>query len=627
MLESIRERSQGGLAVGILGVVILSFVFAGVGSYFNSEVDQTAAKVNGEEINLSTVEQAYQSERARMEAQFGQAFAELASSDEYIAQMRQGVLDRLVGEILLNQKVDNLGLRASDEQVRNTIREMQEFQIGGQFNNDRYLAIIRQAGFQPNSFRDYLRKEITRQQLTNALLASAFSLDDETKDILALQQQTRNARYLTVDAKPFSNDVNIQDDELRAFYEENLSNYDTQEQIDVAYVELKSSDLIDGIEVSEEQIEEYYQNNINNYQTNEERRASHILFEFGDDEDASAEKAEEVLAKVVAGEDFAELAKQYSEDTVSAELGGDLDWFGRDVMDPAFEEAVFALENVGDTTEVVSSEFGLHIIKLTDLKAKEVVPLADVREEITNNLKQDGASEEFYNLQEQMANIAFEQPDELIDVAATANTEVKNTGLFTRGNGPQPFDSVIVLNQVFNDTLIEDAVNSEAIEVSDEHIIFARVKQHEPERTKSFDEVKDEITASLSEKKAQELAKNWTNELRNSVAQGDSIDALLEEKAITWENKEAVGRFAYDMPAEVRTELFKLSTKDDNKLSVIELSDGNVALVELLGVNEAESFEDAQLTSTGQSLASQQAQTLVLGIVDALKDNSEVVTY
>jgi peptidyl-prolyl cis-trans isomerase D len=627
MLESIRERSQGGLAAGILGVVILSFVFAGVGSYFNTEVDQTAAKVNGEEINLSTLEQAYQSERARLEAQFGQAFAELASSDEYLTQMREGVLDRLVGEILLNQQAEKLGMRVSDEQIREAILSMQEFQIGGQFNNDRYTAIIRQAGFQPNTFRDYLRNELTRQQLTNALLSSSFALSKETEQILALQQQTRDARFLTIDAKPFAEDVVIEESELKAFYESHLSSYDTEEQISVAYVELKSEDLVDTIEVSEAQIEEYYQNNINDYQTDEERRASHILFEFGDDEAAATQQANEVLSKVQAGEDFADLAKQYSADTVSAELGGDLDWFGVGVMDPAFETAAFALENVGDTTDVVTSEFGLHIIQLTDIKPREVVELAEAREDVLNTLKREGASEAFYNLQEQMANTAFELPDELDEVALIAETQIKTTALFSRSNAPQPLSSVIVLNQIFDEALIEDRVNSDPIEIEDEHILFARVEQHEPERTKTFDEVKGDIEEALSETKAQELAKNWANTLLNSIASNESIDPLLAEKSMAWENKEAVGRFAYDMPVEVRTELFKLSAEGESRLSVVDLSDGNVGLVELLKINQPTSFEDAQVDGMAQNLATQQAQSLVLGVVDALKSNSEVVTY
>jgi peptidyl-prolyl cis-trans isomerase D len=541
--------------------------------------------------------------------------------------MRSGVLDRLVGEILLNQQVEKLGLRASDQQVRETILGMEEFQLGGQFNNDRYTAIIRQAGFQPGAFRDYLRKEITRQQLTNALLSSSFALNDETQQVLTLQQQTRDTRFLTIDAQPFAQEVSIDEGELKAFYESNLSDYDTQEQISVAYVELKSSDLLGTIEVTDAQVEEYYQNNINDYQTDEERRASHILFELGDDEVAVTEQANAVLKRVQDGEDFAELAKEYSADAVSAELGGDLDWFGLGVMDPAFESAVFALENAGDTTEVVATEFGLHIIKLTDIKLKQVVELAEVRQEVIDSLKQDGASNAFYNLQEQMANTAFELPDELVEVASIAETQVKRTELFSRTEAPQPLDSAVVLNQIFDVALIEDRVNSDPIEIGDEHILFARVEQHEPERTKTLDEVKDEIKLSLSESKAQELAKEWAQTLIDAIADNQPIDDLLAEKSLSWDSKEAVGRFAFDLPAEVRSELFKMDTEGNNNLSVVDLDDGNVALVELLKINQPDGFEDAQVSGMARNLATQQAQSLVLGVVDALKANSEVVTY
>ena len=242
---------------------------------------------------------------------------------------------------------------------------MQEFQLDGKFNNDRYLAILRQAGFQTNNFRDYMRVDMVRRQLSQSLMATEFALTSEAKAAHLMQQQTRDIRYVNVPAAKFLEQVNITDDEILTYYQSNISQFDTEQKVSLSYVELVLGDLLPGIEVSEEELAEYYQQNLADYRTDEERQAAHILFESAEEDETIAEKAEEVLAKIKAGEDFAGLAKLFSTDTFSAENGGDLGWFGKDIMDPAFEDAAFSLENKGDVSGVVKSEFGYHIIKLT----------------------------------------------------------------------------------------------------------------------------------------------------------------------------------------------------------------------------------------------------------------------
>lgn len=180
MLEKIREGSQGFWAAAILGLVILSFVFAGVGGYISSG-EPAAAKVNGEEISVVALERAYESERRRLESQFGEAFSALAADAEYLKQFRQSVLDRLIGDKLIEQAAKQMGLRVSEAQIIDAVVNMPEFQIGGEFNNDRFQAIVRQAGFQTNTFRDYMRTDMTRRQVSNALLGSEFALPGETQ--------------------------------------------------------------------------------------------------------------------------------------------------------------------------------------------------------------------------------------------------------------------------------------------------------------------------------------------------------------------------------------------------------------------------------------------------------------
>jgi len=621
MLERIREGSQGIIAKVIIGLVILTFALAGVGGYLTASGDEPAATVNGQEIPLSSLERAYQNERARMESQFGAAFSELASDATYLKNFRQGILDRLIADELLSQTAENLGLRVSDAQIRRSIVEMPEFQLDGKFNNDRYLALLRQSGFQPNGFVDYMRKEMTRQQVVQAVLGSEFSLKNEANQAFELQQQTRDLRFVEVAANKFVEGIAPGEQQMKDYYQQNLSNYDTQEQVSVDYVRLTLDKLTDIAQVSEQEVQQYYDNNQGQYKTEEERRASHILIEFGDDEAAAQQQAEDILAKVKSGSDFAELATEFSADSFSAENGGDLEWFNRGVMDPAFDDAAFSLGAVGDTSELVKTSFGYHIIKLTDVKPEVIVSLDEVKEEITAAAKKDKANTEFFNLQQRMNELAFEIPDSLEDVAAETDQEVRTSGLFARGTAPQVLSNTKVINAAFSSELINDGVNSEVIEISPEEAIVLRVVKHQPVRTKQFEEVSAGIEAALVAELSQQKAKQWAQELVDKLAQEQDINSELTSHELSWQDKGQVTRFAADLAASVREQAFKMA---EQGVEVVEMANGNVALLELVKVNLPDSSDEAQLASLERRLAANHGQQLYADFVEALKADAKI---
>ena len=198
MLERMREGATGIFAKVVLGLVILSFVFAGVGSYINSGGEIPAAVVNGEEISNLTLERAYQNERSRMESQLGELFSQLAANPEYLSNFRRQILERLVSEELLNQFATDSGMRVSDEDVKRAIMETPAFQLGGQFDNERFQLLIAQSGMQVHDFRELLRGDLTRRQLSDAVLSSGFTLPSEAQTALKLQKQTRTARVVKV---------------------------------------------------------------------------------------------------------------------------------------------------------------------------------------------------------------------------------------------------------------------------------------------------------------------------------------------------------------------------------------------------------------------------------------------
>ncbi|MFT6988050.1 MAG: peptidyl-prolyl cis-trans isomerase D [Paraglaciecola sp.] len=624
MLERIREGSQGPWAMGILALVILSFVFAGVGSYINSSASGAAATVNGEEIGLNELERAYQNERARMESQFGEAFATLASDTGYLQNFRQGILDRLIGEKLLDQAAQELGLRVSDEQIKSAIVGMQEFQLNGKFDNDRYLAILRQAGFQTNNFRDYMRVDMVRRQLSQSLMGTEFALTSEAKTAHLMQQQTRDIRYVNVPAAKFLEQVNISDDEILTYYQSNISQFDTEQKVSLSYVELKLEDLLPTIEVNEDELAEYYQQNNMDYRTEEERQTAHILFESAELDETIAAKADEVLAKIQAGEDFAELAKTFSSDTFSAENGGDLGWFDKDSMDPALKDAAFSLASKGDVSAVIKSEFGYHIIKLTDIKPEQVTAFETVKEEITNKVKTFKAEELFYEISERIKDVAFEVPDNLDEVQDIAGKTINTTALFSRANAPEVVSNPNVLASAFSFELIEDAVNSEVIELGSNHIMVVRVAEHEPERTKVIEEVKDQIQQTLSAQAAQQAARDWALEVKTAIDASEDVNAKLASIDLSFAEKQGVTRNDATLSQTIVNALFKLSAADT---SVVDLITGDISLVQLTQVNTALEANEQQLTSLQNRLASSKSQILYGVVIESLKAQADIEIY
>lgn len=627
MLEKIREGSQGFWAKAILGLVCITFALAGVGSYLNTRGEQPVATVNGTEIGANTFEKAYQNERARLESQYGDSFADLAADSGYLKQIRQSVLDRLIAETLFEQTAEKMGLRISAEQIKQRIVNMKEFQLDGKFNNDTYLAILRQVGYQPSTFRDTMRSDMTRQQVIQALLGTDFALSSEAEQVYQLQQQTRDIRYIQVPGSDFADQVSVSDEEINEYYQGHISQFDTQEKISLDYVELDIDDLLAGIDVSDDEINQYYQDNLDTFRTEGQRKVAHILVEFGDDEDAAKQTAQDVLAKVKAGDDFSELAAQYSADISSAENGGELDWFSKGDMDPAFEEAAFAMTDAGQVSGVVKSSFGFHIIKLLDSKLEQVTPLADAREQVIASVKQDKAINKLYSLHQRMAEVAFEVPDNLDEVAEIAGKKVQTTALFTRNDAPELFNQPAILNDVFTDEIVYQGVNSEVKEVGNNHLVVYRMHEHEAVRTRSIDEVKTQITETLTADKMQQAAVDWAQSLLAELNDGQDVSAKLAEKSVEWKEQKAMPRYGSPVAPAISNEAFKLSTADKSNRAVVEISGGDAALVEVTQINSAEAADDTQLAGLKQRLQSMKSQQAMGSFVEALKAQADIEVF
>ncbi|TYK66438.1 SurA N-terminal domain-containing protein [Colwellia echini] len=618
MLEEIREKSQGLTAKIILGLIILTFAVAGVGSYSNS-VDTSVAVVNGEEISQQAFDTAFQSQRNRMSQQFGEMFDTLSNDANYMANFRQGVLDNLINEKLIDQNSKDLAIIVSDNRLKETIREMPEFQVNGVFDNDRYLAIINQSGFfQSSDFRDYIRVEMTRRQLSQALLSSEFNLPYQEKLQLALQNQTRDIRYATIAAEQFKAGIELTDDEVNNYYLANQSRFENKEQVKVDFISLNVADIAKDIVISDAEIAQYYQENLVSFTEPEQRRISHILIEFNEDDAESAKaQAQDVLTRLEQGEDFATLAKELSSDTFSAENGGDLEWLEPGIMEESFDDAALALVNVGDTSGLVETSFGYHVLMLTDYKENVVKSLAEVEDELRIKLSHDEAQNKFFALQQEMARLSFEFPDSLEDAAAEVNVAIQTSPWILRGGNDAPFDQDNVIEAAFSDLVLQENMNSDLIEISDDLVIVLRLNKFQAANVKPLSEVEPQIKEILVEQKATELAQQTVDLLLVEFKAGAEIADQLAELNATFVIEENVARYSPALDQSISRAAFVLPHPVDGVISAstVALSNGDLALIEVTGVGVS---EGAAAPNLAQQQTSQLAQSAYESFVNSL---------
>ncbi len=619
MLERIREGSQGVVAKGILFLVIITFALSGISSYINSQADLTVAEVNGVEIGESELEQAFQNERSRMQAQFGDMIDQLMSDESYVANMRAGILERLVVEEIQKQQAKDMGVRVGDDQIKDAIRKMPEFQEAGRFNNDIYIARLRQAGYTPAQFRDYLRQQMARTQFSGAIFGSEFVLPSEKTAFGRLNGQTRSFQLAKVEAKALQAEITPEQSDLDNYYQLNQSRYQTQEKVAVEYIVIDSNEMQSQVEVSDEEVAQYYEENKASYTVTEKRRISHILVEEGE---GAETKIAEVAAKLEAGESFESLAKTYSDDTFSGENGGDLEYFDVGIFGDDFDAAVLSLSTVGQVTEAIETESGTHFIKLTELEPAVVSALDEVKEEISATLREDKVRELYIDAQTQVTQISYELSDSLVEVAKEVSLTMQTAPLSNRGQFTGDLAQPAVLNQLFDADFIEQGFNSDLIELSGDKSIVVRVSEHEPARQQSLDEVKTFVEAAVKQDKAAELAQSRAQEALEKLKSGSDFATVTSELGLTSEAHSQIGRTDSSIERNVRNGVFTMPKPVDGKseFDVIAAANGDSYIVALNAVQVEEVENDAE----SNQLAAILSRIATKALVDASKSNASV---
>ncbi|MFZ3183346.1 MAG: SurA N-terminal domain-containing protein [Pseudomonas sp.] len=605
MLQDIRDKSQGWIAKTIIGVIVVLMAFTGVEAIFQATSNsQDAAEVNGEAISQNELAQAADLQRRQMMQRLGKDFDASLLDDKML---KDAALKGLIERKILLQSAADAGFSLSPAALDQVILQIPAFQEGGKFNADLFDQRIRQQGFTRLQFRQALEKDILASQLQAGVAGSGFVTDEEIQAFARLEKQTRDFATLALKADPKA--VKLSDEQLQAYYNEHNSQFMSQEQVVLEYIELKKAAFFDQVDVKDEDLQGAYQKEIASLA--EQRQAAHILLDVSDKlSDAQARAQIEALKqRLDQGEDFAQLAKEFSKDPGSAAKGGDLGYAAPGVYDPAFEEALYALKQ-DEVSAPVRSQFGWHLIKLLGVQAPQIPSFASLKDKLVNDLKAQQVEARFVEVSKELEDAAFEASD-LSQPAQEHGLQVKTSAVVGREGGVGVTANRQVIQAAFSQEVLEDSANSGAIELDPETVVVLRVKEHRKPALLPFAEVSAGIREQLTVDLASEAVKAKGEALLTGLREGKTPVAQAQNGQ-TWKLVEAATRNQEGVDPLILQRVFRMpkpATADKPSFVGVSLASGDFVLVRLNGVNTpVEALDDEEKAMYRRFLTSRSGQ-------------------
>jgi len=572
MLLKIREKSQGVFSWLILLMICVPFALWGIQNYLDVGEESPVATVGEKEFFQRDINRAYR--------QYSENFKGM-SIDE--AQLKKLALEKLIRDEVLLQHVEDEGLAVTDKSVRDFVATLEYFQTDGKFDKERYKTLLSQQKITSDEFVRRIKKAMIMEQFQRTIVESSFSTDYDVEQFFKIQNQTRSAHFVTVPLPVVGADVG--DDEIQAYYQDNVESYRTESTVAIEYIELALDDLAKSIKPTSAQLEMFYQEQQDAFRTDERRKISHILLS---DENKALIQAAEIKERLKSSS-FGSLAGEFSADKLSASKGGDLGLIVAGDMDPDFEEIAFGLAE-GEVSDPVKTEFGYHIIKVTELTPGVVKPYEEVKKIVELGFKKVEAENIFYELGETLAEISFESPDTLDVAAESIGVAIQQTDNFTRSQGNTDISAEeSVREKAFSEDVLAGN-NSEVIELGSDRIVVLRVLNHSPSKARELSEVSGLIESRLKRDSAKQQSLEIANALKALVQSGKSLDLLAKEKGLSYVVADDLGRNNGDLPWEINRAIFvgAKPKSDQPTTMVVALESGEQAVVNLLSVTEGE---------------------------------------
>ena len=621
MLQDIREKSLGIIGKVIIGLIIAVFALFGVESIIGGFTQPpSAASVNGEEITQFQLDQNIQN----LMASIGGDLNGIDSSFlESIA------LNQLVEETLLRQKAINKSMAISPSQIDRNILATESFQISGVFNSDLAVRTMATQGLTVPMYRQSLEQRMLMSQLASAYTGSSFITDVELERFAKLSTQTRDFRYLSVTMGTRTLGTPVRDDEITAYYNNNSEQFAEEESLIIEYVLLDKSAISAELQTDVAELRQQYELERLEFEGSSEKRASHILFEVGNtnSEDVAIELAADTKSRIDAGEEFSELAMELSIDAVSAEEGGDIGFTDGTAFPVEIEEALNLLE-LNEVSSPVVSEFGVHLVKLTQAEDNSFPDFEEARDRIERELTNSEVERLYSERLQDLANLAFETGD-LLTIEEQLALDIRETEPTPRSGGTGIFSNLELVNAAYSDEVLLDGNNSDVVELSDSQSAVVRALTYREASVLPLEEVEAEIAVILRTEMERNSVQELGSELVSALEENLPIDELLAENDLQWIEELEVERNSFAVNREIVNEVFSLPVPDNElNRSDITLSNDTFVVIELTQVNEGsvDAIPEEQVTTLIESVKTDLGNNDFQAYMSSLRESSDIQT-
>ena len=620
MLEAIRQRFTGWIAILVISLIALTLVISFGNMDQTPLEDDVVITVNDTEITLFEYREEYSNKLAELQQVFGDEVPEILDQT-----IKESATEDLILRALLLDYMSKNGYRVSPEYVVELITNNPGLQVGGIFDRQNYEAILASQGVSVEQFESDLRLQLQINQLRRGFIDTSFITPNEFRQFIELQMQKRIGQLLTINSEDFIGEVVIDADQIQLYFDNNQDLFQTDEEVDVEYLSLSLDDVAATIEYSEDDLRDYYEDNLARFITNEERKSRHILIAI--DEDTNEEDALETILNVqerLASESFDEIAKEFSDDPGSAELGGDLGWAEPGLFVPEFDKVLFSLE-VNELSDPVKTDFGYHLIRLDELKEGQQQEYQDIQPELDSEYSKLLAEDKLFGLADQLADLSLQAFNELNSVADSLGLSLSRIDGVSR-NGATFFNQdPEIISILFSQNSIETSENTPLFEL-DDSIFVARVIGHRIPTTRDFSDVESGIKDYLASQEAISLANNYAELIKPQFSDNASFEGNAGELNIEASEFD-VSRGDTELSRGLVEMIFNSSSQDMAEGTIQTYIEGEKVF--LIRVNNYEDgrlelFNDEERNSAKLELSEQIGSRELNAFSEHLRKNAEV---
>ena len=619
MLQDIRDNSQGVIAKVIIGLIVAVFALFGVDSIIGGFVQSPpVAEVNGEEITQLQLDQSTQN----LVNSIG---GSLQGIDQGL--LESIALNQLIEETVLRQRAMNSAMAISSARIDRNILETPSFQINGVFDPDLAVRSMTSQGLNVPLYRQSLARSMLLSQVASAYTSSNFITASELEKIAQLTAQTRDFRYISVTLGTRTLGTAISDDEIEQYYANNQDAFTEDETIIARYVLLDKDVISQELTVDEEELLAQYDEERSQYEGSSEKRASHILLEVGADlsESAALELAATAKQRILDGEDFAALALELSSDVVSAEEGGDIGYTDGSAFPPEIEEALDTL-TLDEISDPVVTEFGVHLVKLTEDAENVFAQFEEVRDRIERELKSSEVELIYAERLQNLSNLAFETGD-LQTISEELSLNIRQSEPFSRSGGSGIFSNQNIINAAYSDEVLIEGNNSDVIELNDSQTAVLRVFEFNEASVLPLEEVQPEIAVILRTEMERDAVQEIGSDIVAAADSGEGLDLLLADNELEWIEESEIDRNAFTVNRQIINQVFALTKPEgEAERASLTLDNGTFVLVELTQVNEGtvESIPEEQRSAMVESIIADLGNSEFQAYMNTLRTNSDI---